>query len=114
MPMTTLYVALEDALLVARERGGLWTTEHHLEDKTLECLAVDPGHPERIYVGTEDDDAVEFRFDAIEMRSGDARDVGPATLERLPAAEESVHGVAHERKTVRHRLFRGGPAIHLD
>lgn len=54
MPMTTLYVAMEDALLVARERGGGWTTEHHLEDKTLECLAVDPGHPERIYVGTED------------------------------------------------------------
>jgi photosystem II stability/assembly factor-like uncharacterized protein len=54
MPMTTLYVAMEDALLVARERGGGWTTEHHLEDKALECVAVDPGRPERIYVGTED------------------------------------------------------------
>lgn len=54
MPMTTLYVAMEDALLVARERGGSWTAEHHLEGQALACVAVDPRHPERIYAGTKD------------------------------------------------------------
>jgi photosystem II stability/assembly factor-like uncharacterized protein len=53
--MTTLYVAMEDALLVARARSGGWTAEYHLEGKTLECAAIDPIDPERIYAGTEDE-----------------------------------------------------------
>jgi photosystem II stability/assembly factor-like uncharacterized protein len=52
--MTTLYVAMEDALLAVRERGGGWITEESLRGMTLQCAAADPGHPERIYVGTED------------------------------------------------------------
>ncbi len=52
--MTTLYVAMEDALLVVRQRAGRWTAEEHLAGKALQCVAADPGHPERIYVGTAD------------------------------------------------------------
>lgn len=52
--MTTLYVAMEDALLAVRERGGGWITEEYLREMALECVSADPDHPERIYVGTED------------------------------------------------------------
>lgn len=52
--MTTLYIAMEDSLLIAHNNATGWTTEHHLEDMPLQCVAVDPGHPGRIYVGTED------------------------------------------------------------
>jgi photosystem II stability/assembly factor-like uncharacterized protein len=53
--MTALYVAMADAMLIARERGGAWTAEQHLVGKALQCVAVDPGRPERIYAGTENE-----------------------------------------------------------
>jgi photosystem II stability/assembly factor-like uncharacterized protein len=52
--MTTLYVAMEDALLAVREHRSGWLTEESLRGMTLQCAAADPGHPERIYVGTQD------------------------------------------------------------
>ncbi|MGQ0548132.1 MAG: WD40/YVTN/BNR-like repeat-containing protein, partial [Armatimonadota bacterium] len=52
--MNALYVAMEDALLIIREGGGRWTVEQHLDGTELQCVAVDPQHSERIYVGTDD------------------------------------------------------------
>jgi photosystem II stability/assembly factor-like uncharacterized protein len=51
--VTTLYVAMEDALLVVREQSRGWDIEPRLEGMALQCVAADPGHPERLYVGTE-------------------------------------------------------------
>jgi len=49
--MTTLFVATERALLVAR-RASRWSVEESLNDKSPEALAVDPHHPVRAYAGT--------------------------------------------------------------
>lgn len=51
--MTTLYLAMEDALLVTHEHNGRWLSDLHLEGTALACVATDPGHG-RIYVGSED------------------------------------------------------------
>lgn len=48
----TLYLAMEDVLLAVRERGGGWEVERLL-GAALQCVAVDPARPERIYAGTE-------------------------------------------------------------
>lgn len=51
--MITLYVAMEEALLIVRKDGAKWTAEQHLEDRSLQCVALDPGsRGRRIYVGT--------------------------------------------------------------
>jgi photosystem II stability/assembly factor-like uncharacterized protein len=52
--MTTLYVAMEDALLVVRQRAGGWTAEEYLAGRPVQCAAADPGHRDRIYVGAAD------------------------------------------------------------
>jgi hypothetical protein len=52
--MTTLYAAMEDAVLVIRERAGGWKVTQHLQDVAPQCLAADPGDPERLYVGSAD------------------------------------------------------------
>ncbi len=52
--MSTLYVAMEDVLLIVREGAGKWTVDQHLEGMALQCVAVDPNYIERIYVGTDD------------------------------------------------------------
>lgn len=49
--MTTLAIATQPALLIARQ-GTRWTVEEHLQDRSPECLAVDPHHPDRVYCGT--------------------------------------------------------------
>lgn len=49
--MTTLAIATQPALLIARQGTG-WTIEEHLRDRSPECLAVDPHHPDRVYCGT--------------------------------------------------------------
>ncbi len=51
--MTTLFLAMESAVLVVRRTADGWTGEQHLRDSALQCLAVDQGMPERIYVGTD-------------------------------------------------------------
>jgi len=48
----TLFLAMEGGVLVARRTPSGWATELHLQDKTLQCLAVDPRQPERVYAGT--------------------------------------------------------------
>lgn len=52
--MKALYVAMEDALLIMREGASKWTVEQHLDGTELQCVAIDPQHSERIYVGTDD------------------------------------------------------------
>ena len=52
--MKTLYVAMEDALLIVRDGAGKWTVDQYLEGMALQCVAVDPHHSARIYVGTDD------------------------------------------------------------
>ncbi|MFN2142629.1 MAG: WD40/YVTN/BNR-like repeat-containing protein [Candidatus Promineifilaceae bacterium] len=49
--MTSLAIATQDALLIVRP-GAPWSVEQHLEGKNAESIAVDPGDPSRLYVGT--------------------------------------------------------------
>lgn len=49
--MSTLVVATEPALLIAR-RTSRWLVEDHLKDRSPEAVAVDPRNPTRVYAGT--------------------------------------------------------------
>ena len=49
--MLTLFVATEQGLLVARHALD-WSVEQHLQRRAVECVAVDPLLPSRIYCGT--------------------------------------------------------------
>jgi hypothetical protein len=50
--MTSLAIATGDSLLIVRP-GPSWTVEQHLQGKNAESIAVDPGDPTRLYVGTQ-------------------------------------------------------------
>ena len=53
MSHISLFIALRDVLVVAREGGPAgWTAREHLQGKRPQCLAADPLSPERIYCGT--------------------------------------------------------------
>lgn len=52
--MTRIYLAMEDELLVVRQQTGDITLERHLAGRRPQCLAVDPGWPQRVYCGTFD------------------------------------------------------------
>lgn len=53
--MTTLYIAMEDAVLVVRERdGGGWRAEEALRQRRCRAVAVDAGSPGRVFCGTAD------------------------------------------------------------
>lgn len=47
--MPTIYAAMRNALFVVRPDG---TTEQRLDGHDLECVAVDPRRPDRVFVGT--------------------------------------------------------------
>ena len=49
--MMSLAVATREALLIVRQ-GSAWSLEQHLQGKNPESIAVDPGEPARLYVGT--------------------------------------------------------------
>ena len=49
--MSTLVIATEPALLIARQ-SSKWLVEEHLKGESPESLAVDPENPARIYCGT--------------------------------------------------------------
>ena len=49
--MLTLFVATEQGLLIARHALD-WTVEHHLQEHSAECVAIDPLAPSRVYCGT--------------------------------------------------------------
>ena len=52
--MTTLYIAMQDRMVVVSGDGGSWRAEGALENPgtQLQCVAADPAHPERVYCGT--------------------------------------------------------------
>jgi photosystem II stability/assembly factor-like uncharacterized protein len=47
----TFVVATARALLIARH-ASQWSVEEHLNERSPECVAVDPHHPARVYCGT--------------------------------------------------------------
>jgi photosystem II stability/assembly factor-like uncharacterized protein len=49
--MTNLAIVTAEALLIVRQ-GPAWTVEQHLKGMRSESIAVDPGDPNRLYVGT--------------------------------------------------------------
>src|SRR5947209_3190053 len=53
MIMTTLYVALESGVLVARGAGGAWDAALEIEGAGPQCLALDPLRPAIVYCGTD-------------------------------------------------------------
>ncbi|HZC79587.1 MAG TPA: sialidase family protein, partial [Ktedonobacterales bacterium] len=53
--MSTIYIAMPDALLVVRRQGrqdGAWHGEHRLEGLPAQCVAADPLRPEIVCCGT--------------------------------------------------------------
>jgi hypothetical protein len=50
--VTSLYVAMQEELLVVSAQGRYWHSESHLVGTRPQCVAVDPTQPERIYCGT--------------------------------------------------------------
>ncbi len=51
LAVSILVIATEPALLIARP-SSKWLVEEHLQDKSPECVAVDPDRPARLYCGT--------------------------------------------------------------
>jgi photosystem II stability/assembly factor-like uncharacterized protein len=49
--MSALAIATPERLLIARQ-ASRWSVESHLEEKSPDCLAVDPRDPTRLYCGT--------------------------------------------------------------
>lgn len=68
--MTTIYAAMRGALVVATGGSGDWRATERLTDHDLECVAVAPEVPDRVFCGT---------FDAGLHRSMD----GGRTFERV-------------------------------
>lgn len=50
--MTTICLALGRGVLVVSDAGGAWGAEPRLEGRSVNCAAVDPLHPERLWCGT--------------------------------------------------------------
>lgn len=50
--MRQLYIATDEAVVVARQRDGAWSGETQLVGSQPQCLAVDSLHPQRVYCGT--------------------------------------------------------------
>lgn len=50
--MTTLLIAMHDALLVAQSGESGWTVDVQLSGKALQCVAADPHCAGRVYCGT--------------------------------------------------------------
>lgn len=61
--MATIYAPMRESLLVASGEPGDWQARVAFDDHDLECIAVHPDAPERVFVGT---------FDAGLWRSEDA------------------------------------------
>src|SRR5437667_104290 len=83
--MTTIYMASEEALVVARKRGARWHATRKLEGLRPQCVAVDPRRPERVYCGT---------FGRGLMRSLDG---GSTWEDRKPTGPYDAHNMAAHR-----------------
>lgn len=76
--MARMYIAMEQELLIVGRRNGRWTVESRLNGLQTQCVAVDPGRPERVYCGT---------FDRGLWRSADAGASWEPVGEGIPYAE---------------------------
>lgn len=74
--VTTIFAAMRTALLVVTGGSGDWQTARRLDGHDLECVAVHPNEPNRVFCGT---------FDAGLQRSLDGGD----TWDRVGDAIES-------------------------
>src|SRR4051812_9648890 len=61
--VTSIYVALEQALAIIKQRQGGWTVDLQLVGSQPQCAAIDALRPEQVYCGT---------FDQGLWRSSDA------------------------------------------
>jgi photosystem II stability/assembly factor-like uncharacterized protein len=52
--MTTLYVAIDEALAVLQQNNEAWTVDLKLVGRDPQCVAVDPLYPQYVYCGTFD------------------------------------------------------------
>jgi hypothetical protein len=52
--MTSMYVALEQALAIVRQQRGAWTVDMQLVGSRPQCVAIDAQHPQQVYCGTLD------------------------------------------------------------
>lgn len=98
--MTTLLVAVADALLTVRSKDG-WEAEERLRGSTLQCVAVDPRRPERIYAGTaeaglwlSDDGGASWR------QAGEGIGPGNVTAVAVSALEEGLSYAGTEPSAV--------------
>jgi hypothetical protein len=89
--MTTIHVALEDGLLVARNGNGRWETEQRMEGMAPRCLAADPTHPERVWCGS---------VGAGVWRTEDAGASWLTAGEKLAALDVSALGVGPNEEVV--------------
>jgi photosystem II stability/assembly factor-like uncharacterized protein len=89
--MTTIYVALEDGLLVVRGGNGRWKTEPRMEGMAPRCLAADPAHPDRVWCGS---------TGAGAWRSEDAGVSWRMVGEQLTALDVSALGVGPNEEVV--------------
>src|SRR5215469_3551456 len=98
--MTTIYIAIPDALLVVRRRDGVWYGERRLEGLPAQCVAADRARPEIVCCGT---------FGRGLWRSVDAgatwRQIGEGTFRSPQIMAVAVSGV--ERAGTHGMIYTG-------
>ncbi len=50
--MKKLYIATNEALVIARQQDREWVVDPQLTGRATQCVAVDPQHPGEVYCGT--------------------------------------------------------------
>jgi hypothetical protein len=89
--MTTIYVALEEGMLVVRGANGHWRGESTMDGTAPRSVAADPLHPERVWAGT---------VGAGAWRSEDAGASWQAAGEELADLDVSALAVAPDEEVV--------------
>lgn len=51
-PGIMMYIAMNEAVAIVRQRGGEWAVDVQMRGKQIQCLAVDSQRPQRVYCGT--------------------------------------------------------------
>lgn len=89
--MSTIYVALDDGLLVVQGGNGRWEATPRMDETAPRCLAADPTHPERVWCGTAGGGA---------WRSDDAGVSWRTAGDALPALDVSALAVSPGEEVV--------------
>jgi photosystem II stability/assembly factor-like uncharacterized protein len=89
--MLTLFVATEHGLLVARHLLD-WTVERRLDGRAVECLALDPFDPARVYCGTRNDRVWRSDDGGQSWDTGGAGITHPRVMSLAASAVESEDG----------------------